>query len=130
MKAGTQFSVMLQNKPGELAKLCRKLARAKVNIAAISVAETTEQGIVRLVVEGVSAARKVLKKAKVGFVTSRVLLVDLENEPGALADAAGALADKKVNVQFVYGTTGPRKGDVATVVIGVDEVEKAKKVLA
>ncbi len=129
MKAATQFSVMLPNKPGELGKLCRRLARAKVNIVAISVAETTEQGVVRLVVDGVSAARDALKKSKLSFVTARVLLVDLPNEPGALAEAAGALAAKKVNVQFVYGSTG-RAGEEAAVVVGVDDVDAAKKVLS
>ena len=129
MKAATQFSVMLPNKPGELGKLCRRLARAKVNIVAISVAETTEQGVVRLVVDGVSAARDALKKSKLSFVTARVLLVDLPNEPGALAEAAGALAAKKVNVQFVYGST-VRAGEEVTVVVGVDDVDAAKKVLS
>ncbi len=129
MKAATQFSVMLPNKPGELGKLCRRLARAKVNIVAISVAETTEQGVVRMVVDGVTATRDALKKSKLSFVTARVLLVDLPNEPGALAEVAGALAAKKVNVQFVYGST-VRAGEEVTVVVGVDDVDAAKKVLS
>jgi len=62
-------------------------------------------------------------------VTARVLLVDLPNEPGALAEVAGALAAKKVNVQFVYGST-VRAGEEVTVVVGVDDVDAAKKVLS
>jgi hypothetical protein len=129
MRAGKQLSIMLANKPGELSNVCKKLARAKVNIRAVSVAEATEQGVVRMVVDKTGTARTVLKKAGLPYVTSDVVLLEMANKPGMLADVAAKLARQKINLNYVYGSTGPGAQN-AIVVLGVDDVAAAKKLLA
>lgn len=128
MRVAKQLSVMLPNKPGQLAGLCKKLTAAKVNIRAVSVVETTEQGIVRLVVDKTAAARKLVKAAGLGCVVSDVILVEMVNKPGVLGRVAAKLAKARVNILYVYGTTGPGARD-AVGVFAVDNLAKAKKVL-
>ena len=128
MRVAKQLSVTLPNKPGQLAALCKKLAGAKVNIRAVSVVECTEQGIVRLVVDKTGVARKVIKALGLGLVVSDVLMVELVNKPGVLAQVTARLAKSGVNIQYVYGSTGPGARD-AVAVFGVANMAKAKKLL-
>ena len=107
MKKARQISVSLQNKPGSLAHFCGCLAERNINIIAISVAETTEQGVVRMVVDKPASALKMLNEyCPLTYSETDVLLIDLPNEVGALAQLANKLATRKVNVNFVYGSTG------------------------
>ena len=129
MRKAKQISVSLENRPGRLASLCRCLADGKINIIAISVAETTEQGVVRMVVDKPEAALK--KIAECGTMTcseTDVLLVDLPNKVGVLAELAAKLASKRVNVNFVYGSTGTRGGK-ANIVVGATNIKNAAKAL-
>ena len=128
MKVAKQLSVMLPNKPGQLAMLCQKLAGAKVNIRALSVVETTEQGIVRLVVDKAAVARRVLEDAKFGHVVTDVILAEMANRPGALSHVAERLAKARINVQYVYGSVGPGAREGA-LVFGVENLAEAKKLL-
>jgi hypothetical protein len=129
MKKVKQISVCLENKPGRLAGLCKCLAQKKINIIAISVAETSEQGVVRMVVDKPAAALKTI--AECGPMTCAqmdVLLVDLPNKVGVLAEAAGKLAARRVNVNFVYGSTGTGRGK-AFIVVGTPNIKSAVKAL-
>ncbi len=127
MARGTQLSVMMENKPGQLARLGAVLARAKVNIEAISVLDSSEVGVVRLVTSANAKTRAALKKAGMNVVQQPVLIVKLPNEPGALGTAARKLAAAKVNIEFVYGSAA-RAGEPATIVIGVSDIIRAAKV--
>ena len=127
MARGTQLSVMMENKPGQLARLGAVLARAKVNIEAISVLDSSEVGVVRLVTSANAKARAALKKAGMNVVQQPVLIVKLPNEPGALGTAARKLAAAKVNIEFVYGSAA-RAGEPGTIVIGVSDITRAAKV--
>ena len=129
MRKAKQISVSLENKPGRLARFCQYLAKRKINIIAISVAETTEQGVVRMVVDRPSAALKAI--AEYGSLTcseTDVLLVDLPNEVGALAKVVDKLAARKINVSFVYGSTGDGGGKTY-IVVGTPNVEGAERAL-
>lgn len=129
MRKTKQISVSLANKPGRLAHFCRCLADKKVNIIAISVAETTEQGVVRMVVDKPSAALKMLDECcPMTYAETNVLLVDLPNRVGALASLAEKLAAKKVNVNFVYGSTGPA-GKRTYIVVGTANIAAAARAL-
>ena len=127
MTRGTQLSLALENKPGQVAKVAATLARAKVNIEAISVVDSAEVGVVRLVTSSNAKARAALKKAGLNVVQTPVIIAKLPNEPGALAQAARKLAAAKVNVEYIYGSAA-RKGQPSTIVIGVSDVERAAKV--
>ena len=127
MARGTQLSLALENKPGQVAKVAATLARAKVNIEAISVVDSAEVGVVRLITSSNAKARAALKKAGLNAVQTPVIITKLPNEPGALAKAARKLAAAKVNVEYIYGSAA-RKGQPSTIVIGVSEIERAAKV--
>ena len=127
MARGTQLSVMLENKPGQLAKVASAVARAKVNIQAISVVDSTEVGVVRLVTSSNAKARTALKKAGMDVVQSPVGIAKLPNEPGALAAAAKKLAAAKVNIEYAYGSAA-RTGQPSTIVFGVSNIARAARV--
>jgi len=129
MPKTTQLSVSLENKPGQLACVCRALADFKVNIIALSVAETTEQGTLRLVVDKPDKAVQVLRDCGCGFTKTDVLLIELPNKVGVMAEIAEKLAAKKINVNFVYGSTG-RVGGKTFIVLGTPNLKAAEGALA
>ncbi len=129
MRTAKQISVCLENRPGRLAGLCKCLAQKKINIIAISVAETSEQGVVRMVVDKPAAALKAI--AGFGPMTCAqvdVLLVDLPNRVGVLAELAAKLASKRINVNFVYGSTGEGRGKT-NIVVGTPNIKSAAKAI-
>lgn len=129
MRKAKQISVCLENRPGKLTGLCKCLAQKKINIIAISVAETTEQGVVRMVVDKPAAALKAI--AECGPMTCAqmdVLLVDLPNKVGVLAELAAKLASKRINVNFVYGSTGEGRGKT-NIVVGTPNIKDAAKAI-
>lgn len=99
-----QFTLCLENKPGELAKITKKFAAAKINLEGISVATTAEVALVQLVVSNAAATKRVLSASKIPFTVQRVAMVPIQNEPGALSKVAALLASEKVNINYVYAT--------------------------
>ncbi len=128
MRRGTQLSVTLENKPGQAAKLAAALARAKVNIEAISVVDAADVGVVRLVTSSNAKAKAALRRAGMNVVQQPVVIARLPNEPGALAAAAKKLAAAGVNISYLYGSAA-RAGEPSTVVMGVSDVAQAVKAL-
>jgi len=128
MARATQFCVNLENKPGALAKLGAALQRAKVNIQAISVVDNADCGMVRFVAAPAAKAKAALKRAKMPCCQQAVIAAKLRNVPGELAKVSARLARAKVNINYVYGSTGAA-GQNAMVVFGVDDLAKAAKVL-
>ena len=129
MEKATQFSVLLANEPGALAELCRALADAGINILGISVAESSEHGMVRLVVDNPKAAGKAIERRGALFSQTEVFVLRLANRPGVLASVAARLGANKINIKYVYGTaTGA--GSDATLVIAVEKMSQAEKLLA
>jgi len=123
----TQLSVCLENKPGMAAKLGEVLRRAKVNIVAISVVDSTDTGVVRLIVDNTARAGMALTRAGMKPTRQAVLALDLPNEPGALAEAGAKLAKAGVNINYLYGSAPRRLGE-AMIVMGVDNIRKATAV--
>ena len=124
----TQLSVCLENKPGTAAKLGEALRRAKVNVLAISVVDSAEACIVRLIVDNTAKAGMALTRAGMKPMRQSVLALDLPNEPGALAEAAAKLAGAGVNINYLYGSA-PRGAEEAMVVLGVDDIKTAMTVV-
>ncbi len=97
-----QLSVFLENRPGHLAETCRALAEAEVNIITLSLADTREFGIVRMIVDNWEKARDVLA-AKGRVVNVRdVVAVMVPDRPGGMAEVLSALDAAKVNVEYSY----------------------------
>ena len=86
VKTLVQFSVFLVNKPGVLAQVTGALAAEKINLVAMTLVDSQEHGVLRMVIENPAEARQVLKKLNLPMTETEVLCVDLPNRPGALAD--------------------------------------------
>jgi len=129
MEKATQFSVLLTNRPGALAELAQALAKEKVNIRGIAVVESSEHGIVRLLVDDRRSAARAIERQGMLYTQSEVLLLRLANEPGALARVAERLAENKLNINYVYGTAST-PGAEATLVVSVENMANAEKALA
>jgi len=129
MCAQTQFSIFLINKPGVLATVTGALARAKVNIIALTLMDSMEHGVLRIVCDDAEIARKVLGKAHDSWTETEVLLIELENDPGAFARVAKRLADEHINISYAYCTSGAHGGRTSAV-FKVADLGKAQRVLS
>ncbi|MBI4635118.1 MAG: ACT domain-containing protein [Candidatus Rokubacteria bacterium] len=128
MAKTTQLTLTLQSKPGVLAKVCRTLADAGVNITALSAAETAGRGKIRLVVSDAARAKDALKAAKYRPGEEQALVLTLDDRPGAMAQIAEKLAQAKVNVKSAYATTVAGSGR-CTVILTVPNADKAQALL-
>jgi len=128
MARTTQLTVTLENKVGMLAKLGKALRRAKVNIVAMSVADAADVCVIRLITSSAAKAAAALKKARMVVCKQPVVTAKLANKPGSLGAAAARLAKAKVNIDYVYGSTGAGK-EAALIVFAVDNPAKAAKLL-
>jgi hypothetical protein len=128
MPRGTQLTVCLENKPGQLAKMAAVLKKAQVNILAISVVDSVDTGVVRLVVDSPAKARQALARAKMTATQQLVLLVSLPNEPGALQEVSRKLSAEGVNINYVYGSV-TRNAIEGLLVMNVDKLAQALKVV-
>lgn len=124
----SQFSVFLPSKPGALAHVVQALADSSINLVALSLMDSTEHGVLRLVTDTPDRVRAALSKLQVSFTDTPVLLATLPNRPGALADVVERLASEHINVTYAYCTTGARNGKTNGV-FKVSDVPKAMKVL-
>ncbi|MBI4607545.1 MAG: ACT domain-containing protein [Candidatus Rokubacteria bacterium] len=127
MAKTTQLTLTLESKPGVLAKICRTLADAGVNITAICAAETAGRGKIRMVVSDPGKAKEALKAAKYRPGEEPALAMALEDRPGALARVAEKLAQGKINIKCAYATTAGAGS--ATVVLTVSNADKAQALL-
>lgn len=129
VRSDTQFSIFLANKPVILARVCQQLADDRVNIVAMSMMDSTEHGVLRLIAADADRARRSLAAMNVPTAETTVLLTTLPNRPGALADLVGRLATAHVSVTYAYCTTGAPGGRTLGVFC-VSDLHKASKVLA
>lgn len=128
MRTETEFSIFLINRPGILAGVTSALARAKVNIIALTLSDSGEHGVLRVIADNPAVARDVLGKAHDRWAESEVLVLELENRPGAFASVAQKLADDHINISYAYCTGGARGGRT-TAVFKVSDLIHASHVL-
>jgi hypothetical protein len=128
MYIASQFSVFMVNKPGVLAKVLAEFANAKVNITAITMMDSAEHGVMRVVFEDPGKAREILSRLNMPYNETEVLCVNLANRAGALAAVAEKLAKGHINISYAYCTAGA-SGGRTTGVLKVSDVKKAIKLL-
>jgi hypothetical protein len=97
-----QISIFLENKPGRLENVTRILKEANINIRTLSVADTSDFGIVRLIVDQVSEAARVLKEQGYTFTRTGVVAVEVPDQAGGLHDILEVLSQAHVNVEYMY----------------------------
>jgi hypothetical protein len=116
------------NKPGVLSKILLALAAAKVNIVAMTMMDSMEHGVMRLVGTGSAKIRDVLNRLNLQFSETDVLCINLPNKAGAFADVTEKLSTAHINISYAYCTAGA-KGGRTTGILKVADVKKAMKVL-
>jgi hypothetical protein len=128
MYVASQFSVFMVNRPGVLARALTEFAKERVNIVAITMMDSAEHGVMRVVFEEAGKARALLAKLNMPYNETEVLCVNLANKAGALATVAEKLAKGHINISYAYCTAGARGGRT-TGVLKVSDVKKAMRLL-
>lgn len=128
MYIAPQFSIFMINKPGVLAQVLGEFARAKINVVAMTVMDSVEHGVLRVVFDSSDKAKEILSKLNMPYNETEVLCLTLTNKSGALAAVAQKLAEAHINISYAYCTAGA-KGGRATGVLKVADVKKAVKLL-
>ena len=128
MEIVKQLSVFLANKPGTLANVCEELARAGVNIFALTISDTADHSVVRMVVSDHEKALHIFEERGVLAVESKVLAIENSNKPGSLAKLAARLAKAKINIEYAYLATSPG-AKIGLLILRVDDTKRALKVL-
>jgi hypothetical protein len=123
-----QISVFLENKAGRLAEVARILAEAGINIRALSLADTSDFGILRLIVNDNNKAKEALKQN--GFTVGKtdVVAVEVEDRPGGLHRILDVLYKSNVNVEYMYAFV-QQSGSNAVIIFRFDNLDEAVKVL-
>ena len=124
-----QISVFLENRPGCLHEMTKVLADSKIDLRGLSLAETSEFGIVRLIVDDVLGTATVLKDA--GFINSLtdVLAVEVPNVPGGLNRVLEILDGAKINIEYMYAILGNKTSETAYMIFRVNDNSKATSAL-
>ena len=125
----TQVSVFIENKPGHLQNVLKILSDAGINIITLTIAETSDFGILRLIVNDPDKARKSLHAAGITSSVTDVLAIEIDDRPGALFRAIDTFSKKKLNIEYMYAFT-EKRGDRAVLIFRFDDIEAAKKALA
>ena len=123
-----QISVVLKNVPGTLADMSEILGKEGVNIRAVSVADTSDVSTVRFVVDDSTKALNILRSHEFTVYETDVLAVETPDHPGGLSAVVRPLKDASINVHYLYPFLG-RLSEQAIVILGVDKIEEAEKVL-
>ena len=106
-----QISVFLENRAGQLAQITRSLAQAHIDLRAISIAETSDYGLARMIVDDCPKASQVLLEHGDILSMTPVWAVEVPDRPGGLAELLGALAEKDVDVEYMYSLFTHKEGN-------------------
>lgn len=123
-----QISVFLENKSGRLAEVTKILGEKDIDISALSIADTTDFGILRLIVNKPEEAERILKENNFTVSCTDVIAVSVVDEPGGLSVALKALEEAAIGVEYMYAFVGKTTSE-ALVIFRVEEPERAVKVL-
>jgi hypothetical protein len=123
-----QVAIFLENRTGGLADVVEVLARNGIDIKAFSLADMSDFGILRLIVEDAERTRALLKNAGYTADTNRVVAVEVPDRPGGLAQALDALRRNRIGVEYTYAAARTR-GERAVIIFRVDEIGRAVEVL-
>ena len=124
-----QLSVFLENKKGRLAAVMSELAEHNIDVSALSLADTTDFGVLRLIVNRPEEAKRVLNEAGVTVRITDMVATVMADRPGGAAEVLSLLSDADVTIEYMYACTG-RVGGKALVVMRVDDIEKAESILS
>ena len=125
-----QLSVFVENKQGALSKITTLLSDNGINMRAVSIADTQDFGILRVIVDDIDKAIDTLKLNNVIVKANNVIGVELTDKPGALASVLELLTSGGVNVEYMYAFVTPGNRDSAYLVLRARDNQKAEKILS
>ena len=124
-----QISIFIENKEGRLAEVTAILRDANINLRALSLADTTDFGVFRLIVNDNEKAEKILKNEGFTVGKTHVLAVEVRDEPGGLNTILDPLCENEVNVEYMYAFANPKCKN-AIMIFRFDDHDKALKIFA
>lgn len=124
-----QLSIFMENKAGRMAEISRVLADGGVNIRALSVADTTGYGILRLIVADPFAAEKVCRDAGLTVALTDAIAISMDDRPGGFAYIMETVAAAKISVEYMYAFLTKKDADKACIIMCVSDGERAVKLL-
>ncbi len=123
-----QLSIFLENKGGRLADVTKVLGENSVDISALSIADTTDFGILRMIVSDPVKAESALKDAGYAVSITEVLAIAIDDDPGSLSKVLQSLVAQGIEVEYIYAFIG-KNDKRALVVVKVQDMSKAAEVL-
>lgn len=119
-----QLSLFVENKPGQLTGPCRLLAKAGINIRTLTLADTAEFGILRLIVSDWEKGARILQEAGYVVNVTEVVAVEVPDRPGGLAELLSVFENTDINIEYMYAFTFGR-GDTAVMIFRFDKPDAA-----
>jgi len=123
-----QISVFIENRSGRLREVTKVLGENSINIKALSLADTSDYGILRLIVDQPDAALKALKQANFTLSETNVIAVEVSDEPGGLSNLLDSLDSADINVEYMYAFV-EKSSNNAIMIFKIENIENAIKVL-
>ena len=123
-----QLSLFLENRPGQVKVPCKVLTEAGINILAMSLADTEQFGILRLIVKDWEKAKAVLEKAGCVVNVSEVLAIEIPDQPGGMESVLSLLEPKAVNIEYMYAFT-LKRGSNAVLIARIEDADRAIRIL-
>lgn len=128
MKKVEQIAIFLENKTGRLAEITRTLAEENINIQAMSLADTADFGILRLIVNDTEKAQAILKKAGFTVGKNEVLVLAVQDRPGGLAAVLAIIDKANINIEYMYAYT-KKRNETGLIIFRFENIEQARSVL-
>ena len=128
IETATQLAVFLSNRPGALARVCEALAKAEINIHALTTSDTVDHSVVRMVVSDPTKALMLFGESGLLALENDVLIIESDNEPGTLGKIAERLSKAEVNIEYAY-MAATIKSDRGLMILRPSDVDKAHRAL-
>jgi hypothetical protein len=122
-----QLSLFLENRPGQIKLPCQALGKAGIDILTLSLADTQQFGILRLIVQDPEKAKKVLESAGCVVKVNEVLAIEVQDRPGGLGEVLEAFDQAGLSIEYMYALAAGQRGETAILVFRLEDPDAAAK---
>lgn len=123
-----QLSVFVENRNGRMLDIARTLAQNDIDISALSLADTSDFGVLRLIVDKPDKAKQALKEIGIVVKISDVIAIAMDDAPGGMAKALEVISNNGISIEYMYACIGKTSGK-ALMVMRTEDTEKAEEIL-